>query len=217
MVRASGAPGVPGREPPSRGLLILAGFGAMALAGGSVYVFFQGRDAMQYRDSLGDAALAEAKAQGDAAPAADAAPAVEPGIAADAGIAAVPATTPAPRDDHPPVRPTGNTDPVARPRDPGSRPARPDPRPADPAPRVDPPPTRPAGTATLTVGADPWGNVILDGKRIGRTPIEHLAIPAGRHAIEVTFSGEDPPRTLKYTVDLGDGETRTVQADFTKP
>jgi hypothetical protein len=59
--------------------------------------------------------------------------------------------------------------------------------------------------------------VLLDGKRIGRTPIERLSVPAGRHLVEVTFAGEDPPRTLRYTIDLTDGEARDVLADFTRP
>ena len=76
---------------------------------------------------------------------------------------------------------------------------------------------RPTGTASLTIGANPWGVVVLDGKTIGHTPIEKLAVPAGHHAIEVIFGGEDPPRTLKYTFELTDGETKDVLADFTKP
>jgi hypothetical protein len=89
--------------------------------------------------------------------------------------------------------------------------------PADPPPRSDAGPARPTGTATLTIGASPWGNVLLDGKRIGQTPIEHLSVPAGRHVIEVIFAGEDPPRSQKYTVDLGDGDSKDLLADFTKP
>jgi hypothetical protein len=83
--------------------------------------------------------------------------------------------------------------------------------------RIDAGIAHPTGTATLTVGASPWGTVLLDGRKIGRTPIEHLSVPAGRHLIEVTFSGEDPPRTLKYPVELSDGEARDILADFTKP
>jgi len=40
---------------------------------------------------------------------------------------------------------------------------------------------------------------------------------AGKHTIEVIFGGEDPPRTQRFTVDLGNGETKDVFADFTKP
>jgi hypothetical protein len=68
----------------------------------------------------------------------------------------------------------------------------------------------------LTVGAIPWGTVLLDGKPVGRTPIDRLAVPTGRHVVTVTFSGDDPPRTQTYTVELGAGETKDVVADFTR-
>jgi hypothetical protein len=42
-------------------------------------------------------------------------------------------------------------------------------------------------------------------------------VPAGHHVISVTFGGEDPPRTLSYTIDLGNGETKDLVADFTRP
>jgi hypothetical protein len=72
------------------------------------------------------------------------------------------------------------------------------------------------GTATLKVGANPWGEVLVDGTPRGRTPLE-LTLPAGRHVVEVVFKGEDPPRTSKKTIDLKPNETETVEADFTKP
>ena len=59
--------------------------------------------------------------------------------------------------------------------------------------------------------------MLLDGKPIGRTPIDHLAIPAGHHVVSVTFGGEDPPRTLSYNIDLGNGEAKDLFADFTHP
>lgn len=72
------------------------------------------------------------------------------------------------------------------------------------------------GTATLKVGANPWGEVLVDGTPRGRTPLE-LTLPAGKHVVEVVFKGEDPPRTSKKTVELSPNETETVEADFTKP
>ena len=59
--------------------------------------------------------------------------------------------------------------------------------------------------------------MLVDGKRIGRTPIERLEVPAGRHVVEVTFDADDPPRVQRYTIDLRDGERRDVLADFTRP
>jgi hypothetical protein len=109
-------------------------------------------------------------------------------------------------------------------RDAGKRPVRPDARePVPLTPHLDAAPTgsagsaRSAGSATVSIGAIPWGNVTLDGKRIGRTPIERLSVTAGHHLIEVVFSGEDPPRSLKYPLDLTDGDSKDVLADFTKP
>lgn len=191
------SPGLPGRLPPSRGLLVLAGLGALGLSVASVVVFLRGRDAVLDRDAASDAAPAVLAR--DAAPdAGDPAQAGEPG---DAGVLAAPtdARLPGP------------------PRDAAPRAPRTDARQAVELTSRDAAPVRPTGTATLTIGANPWGNVLLDGKRIGRTPIERLSVPAGRHVVEVTFAGEDPPRTLRYTVDLTDGEARDVLADFTRP
>jgi serine/threonine protein kinase len=189
---------LPGRGPPAAALLLLAGVGAVGLAGGAVYVFYNGRAAVLRPDAPprpdahvfyvepDDAAIDDAT-PGDAAPG-DAAP----GDAAPGDARAVP-------------------------HDAGARPPpRPDARVALDPP-IDAAAARPVGSAILTVGANPWGNVLIDGKKIGRTPIEQLSVAAGHHVIEVVFGGEDPPRTLRYTVDLSDGETKDVLADFTKP
>jgi hypothetical protein len=186
---------------------VLAGIGALGLGAASVYVFFKGRGAVEHRDATirRDAGVKLPPDPPvltlDAAPAAVALPPVDAAEPAPDAAVALPAV-----DAHPAV-----------PRDAGTRPPRADARGAIELPRVDAGATRPTGTATLTIGANPWGNVLLDGKKIGRTPIEQLSVPAGHHAIDVIFGGEDPPRTLRYTVDLTDGETRAVLADFTKP
>jgi len=72
----------------------------------------------------------------------------------------------------------------------------------------------PAGSATLKVGADPWGEIYVDGKPMGRTPRE-LAVTAGHHTVEIVFPAETPPRKQTFAVDLADGETKPLQADFT--
>jgi hypothetical protein len=59
--------------------------------------------------------------------------------------------------------------------------------------------------------------VLLDGKPLGRTPIDHVSVPAGHHVVSVTFGGEDPPRTLSYPIDLAPAEAKDVFADFTRP
>ncbi len=78
--------------------------------------------------------------------------------------------------------------------------------PSDAAPRA-------TGTAVLKVGADPWGDVFIDGTKRGRTPFE-ITISAGKHSIEVVFGGEDPPRVEKRTVDLAPGETKQIDVKF---
>ncbi|HSJ99660.1 MAG TPA: PEGA domain-containing protein, partial [Kofleriaceae bacterium] len=105
------------------------------------------------------------------------------------------------------------------PDDAGPRPPRPPPD--DAAPLSTPPAAphdaaRPAGDATLVIGANPWGDIYIDGVRKGRTPTT-LVVPAGRHAVEVVFGGEDPPRTKRFSVELRAGQTQQLDADFTRP
>ncbi len=156
---------------------------------------------------------------GDAAPATDALAS----RAARPRSPLVAAGAPRPAPDARPI-PTPR---VARPTDAGLSPAPPIARPdARPPPRVDArrpeppleprnPPKDPRATSLIKVGANPWGEVYLDGKLAGRTPLT-LSVPAGRHEIEVAFPVGDPPRRETYRLDLGPGETRSVLADFTQ-
>ena len=204
---------VPGRMPPSASLLVIAGLGAIGLAIAAVYVFYQGRGAVLRPDATPRHDARFNLLEPDAAAPLDAA-ATEPDATAPALDAAGP-----PLDAAEPVRPTATdahrTEPL---RDAGTRPPRLDAgEPGTLAARIDAGASRPTGTATLTVGANPWGNVLLDGKPIGRTPIDHLSVPAGHHVVNVIFGGEDPPRTLSYTIDVASGEAKDLLADFTKP
>jgi hypothetical protein len=74
----------------------------------------------------------------------------------------------------------------------------------------------PTGTGTVEIGAEPWGDIVVDGKPRGRTPAT-LTLPAGPHTIEVIFGGEDPPRTKTFSVNVAAGATEKKFADFTKP
>ena len=205
---------LPGRMPPSASLLWLAGLGAIGLAAASVFVFYKGRDAALRPDAAPRHDAPFYLVEPDAAP-----ESVTPAL--DAAAPALDAAEPL-LDANQPARPPA-TD--ARPSEPrhdapvtGIRPPHPDAsNPGELPPRIDAAAPRPTGTATLTVGANPWGNVLLDGKPIGRTPIDHLSVPAGHHVVNVIFGGEDPPRTLSYTIDLTSGETKDLLADFTKP
>jgi len=40
-------------------------------------------------------------------------------------------------------------------------------------------------TGTLSVNAQPWGEVFIDGRRIGETPIGNLSLPIGSHEVIV--------------------------------
>lgn len=95
------------------------------------------------------------------------------------------------------------------------QPPRFDARRPEPPPEPRNPPKDPRATSLIKVGANPWGEVYLDGKLAGRTPLT-LTVPAGRHEIEVAFPVGDPPRRETYRLDLDPGETRSVLADFTQ-
>jgi serine/threonine-protein kinase len=78
-----------------------------------------------------------------------------------------------------------------------------------PAPIVAPPPPPPAGTALLTVGAEPYAVVLLDGRDLGATPLVRLEIPAGRH--EIRFLRPDTHELLgKRTIDVAPGQHERI-------
>jgi serine/threonine-protein kinase len=132
--------GVPGREAPRRGTLIVAGIGAIALSLAAVYLFYRGRDRVL---AAGDGGVSDAASMStrDAGLGLDDAP--TDATQSDAGNDASVRT----RADASLIRPMA--------ADGGSE-------------LVDPP--RPSGTGTLKIGADPWGKVYVDGKLIGITP-----------------------------------------------
>jgi hypothetical protein len=188
---------VPGRTPPSGGLLVMLALGTLALGAAAIVVFLRGRAAHLEPDArLADAPPADASSLDDAPPAP---PADAAALLADAGAGA-PAD--APRTPAPPADAVFSA---------STHPDAPNPPAGDAA--TTPPP---AGDATLVIGADPWGDIFVDGVRKGRTPTT-LVVPAGKHAIDVVFGGDDPPRTKRYPVDLRPGETHRIDADFTKP
>ena len=73
----------------------------------------------------------------------------------------------------------------------------------------------PVGTATLTIGANPWGDITIDGIKRGRTP-KSIEVSAGKHVVELTFSGDDPPVKKSFPIDVTAGQALPIQADFTK-
>lgn len=153
--------------------------------------------------------------RGDARPApADARPAP-----ADARPAPADARRPDARPVPPPpidARPVPDARPIpadARPV-PDARPPVPDARPL-PRPDAQKPEPRAGAPAQIKVGANPWGEVFLDGKPAGRTPTT-LTVSPGHHEVEVAFPVGERPRRETYRLDLGAGETRSVLADFTR-
>ena len=171
----------PINQPPSRGLLVVAALGTLALGGGAIYVFARGRSAVL---------------RPDAAPKLDA-----PSYAQEPDA-------PAPPPPPPPLpdAPAPPADALA----PGDAPVRPR---VDAAVLPNDAAAKPHGNGTVKIGADPWGDVVIDGVPKGRTPAE-LVLPAGHHDIEVIYRGEDPPRKKAFAIDLAPDQTLPLQADF---
>ena len=69
------------------------------------------------------------------------------------------------------------------------------------------------GTATLRLGASPWGEVYIDGKHVGRAPHD-FPVSAGHHEIKIEFPAESPMPVKAYSVDISAGETQSLMADF---
>lgn len=72
-------------------------------------------------------------------------------------------------------------------------------------------PTRATANGYLSVTAEPWAFVSVDGKRVGETPVVKLAVPPGRHRLRLERPGAKPVNRL---VELHAGETVLVEADL---
>ncbi len=63
-----------------------------------------------------------------------------------------------------------------------------------------PPPAPPAAAeGTITVAADPYGQVFIDGTDVGQTPVVDYSVPVGRHTIRVERAGY---KTVNETVQV---------------
>jgi eukaryotic-like serine/threonine-protein kinase len=69
------------------------------------------------------------------------------------------------------------------------------------------------GTATLRLGASPWGEVYVDGKHVGRAPHDFV-VSAGHHEVKIVFPAESPPLEKTFSIDVSAGETQSFMADF---
>lgn len=68
----------------------------------------------------------------------------------------------------------------------------------------------PAAKGVLKVGANPWGEVYLDGKKLGRAP-NKWDVPAGKHTVRVTFPVEGRERSKSFPgVIIREGETTNL-------
>ncbi|MDX9721711.1 MAG: protein kinase [Myxococcota bacterium] len=69
-----------------------------------------------------------------------------------------------------------------------------------------------SGTATISVSATPWGQVYLDGKRLGNTPIKDKEISSGKHKLEIAF----PPKSKRVSksIKLKNGASESYGYDF---
>jgi len=90
----------------------------------------------------------------------------------------------------------------------------PDARRVHPPRRVDASPSTLA-TSTLKVGANPWGEVYLDGRKLGRAP-GAWQVPVGKHEVVVKFPvpGREQSRTFNVVVEQGKPTTIGI-VDFT--
>jgi serine/threonine-protein kinase len=124
---------------------------------------------------------------------------VDAGPAVDAGPVRVPV-------DAGPVRVPVDAGPVRVPVDAG-RPVRVD---AGPSPAID---AAARATGVIKVGADPWGEVTIDGRRVGNAP-NQWTVPTGAHVVEVTHPADDGVRKQTFHVDVQPDEIESVFADF---
>jgi hypothetical protein len=56
-------------------------------------------------------------------------------------------------------------------------------------PQATPPPPAPAPQGLLTINADPFGEVYIDGVDVGQTPVVEYAVKPGPHTIRIEHAG----------------------------
>ena len=84
---------------------------------------------------------------------------------------------------------------------------------ADTAKKSDTPPTpTAAGEASLTLAISPWGEVFVDGKRLGISPpLRNLKLPSGKHTILIVNETFKP---YSQTIDLEPNNTHKIKYKF---
>lgn len=102
--------------------------------------------------------------------------------------------------------------PQAAPRPPRPTPSSDAARPAAPVAPPSPPVAAAPAQATVTVGIHPWGEVYVDGKRIGVSPpLTRFNLDPGRHRIEIRNPGF---ASYRDTVDLAPGQSIKIKHKF---
>jgi predicted Ser/Thr protein kinase len=80
---------------------------------------------------------------------------------------------------------------------------------------VPPPPTTaaaaPEGPGMLQVAVKPWGEVSVDGRVIGTTPIDRIALPVGAHTVRVRHPLYEP---WERSVNIRSGQVERVLVDL---
>ncbi len=61
----------------------------------------------------------------------------------------------------------------------------------------------PKGSGFLTINAEPYATVYVDGKKRGYTPVVRLALPAGEHSVKLVSSAGQPDRRMSVKVSSG--------------
>lgn len=72
-----------------------------------------------------------------------------------------------------------------------------------------PPKPQPAARGRLTVNTIPWANVTLDGRSLGRTPVDE-PVRAGRHVL--ILHNPDLDRRVQMSIEVPAGETLAVKS-----
>jgi len=80
------------------------------------------------------------------------------------------------------------------------------------APIVSPAPATAQGSVTVSFAVSPWGEVFVDGERVGITPpLNKLQLEAGTHRVEIRNQGFAPYRE---TVRLKSGQSLKIRHKF---
>jgi serine/threonine-protein kinase len=71
---------------------------------------------------------------------------------------------------------------------------------------------QPAGQGYLQVNSRPWAEVIIDGRRVGNTPVVRIALAPGAHFVTLVSPSTGTRRTQR--VQIRAGETTRLMVDL---